>query len=327
MKHTELLILSLLFLPQFTTAQSLLVGRVVDAETGETLPFAKVMMADNHGTLSNRDGDFSIMGTADDVLTVSYIGYEKETVKATALPAIIRLKPLVAEMGEVVVLPQPKGDIMDSIRRKLHAEYVANWDKTSLYFFRAFTEREDSISDILEGFYDAFSAVNIGRPVIKSGQTRMFGKTDAKELLKTNFQRLFLLGPVIYEENFWTRTLQPLGESDEFKKVYDANFITMYTEEGQKIYKIRFLFNGWAPKDWQSLDSRNTLCGCRNIRPATFRRRGTGHAPDTRWRSQGDETNVSRGLLARTGLYRSDPYFFRRRHPRTLPPLPALQGR
>ena len=245
-------VLFLLFscLAQMIFAQTLLQGRVTDAETGEALPFAKVMSSGRHGTLANKHGDFSIMGTEDDTLTISYIGYEKKSVKAVIMPATIRLKPLVKEMGELIVLPKPKGEILDSIRNKLRMEYIQNWDKTSIYFFRTFIERKDSTNEMIEGFYNAFSAVNIGRPVIISGQTLQFGITDNKPLLKTNLQRLFLLGPIIYEENFWNQALQPLGESEAMKKAYDSNFITMYDEKGQKIYKIKLLFNGWAPKEW-----------------------------------------------------------------------------
>ena len=99
MKHYSLLYL-LLTLSQLAASQTLLLGHVVDGETGEALPYARVQSS-MHVTLSNRVGDFGIYGAEDDTLTISYVGFRKMTVTGGQLPDTIRLKPMTTEMTGV----------------------------------------------------------------------------------------------------------------------------------------------------------------------------------------------------------------------------------
>ena len=58
-------------------------GRVVNAETGEALPFVSIYVRQGVGTMTNEEGEFSIVVNADDILQVSCMGYEKQQVKAS----------------------------------------------------------------------------------------------------------------------------------------------------------------------------------------------------------------------------------------------------
>ena len=74
---------SLLWLMLFTLyswAQEVFQSKVVDAETGEPLPYASIHISNGRGTLSNLDGYFSIEAGADDSLRISYIGYIMQTI-------------------------------------------------------------------------------------------------------------------------------------------------------------------------------------------------------------------------------------------------------
>ncbi|MEM1406929.1 MAG: carboxypeptidase-like regulatory domain-containing protein, partial [Bacteroidota bacterium] len=58
----------------------LIVGRVIDEATGESLPFATVSVKDkSDGTVTNPDGEFNLFLPAykpnEDTLVVSHIGY------------------------------------------------------------------------------------------------------------------------------------------------------------------------------------------------------------------------------------------------------------
>ena len=73
--------LGLCFAPLFTLAFPFR-GRVLDAETGEPLESAQVFLADlNLGTLSNRNGEFTLGGKLVGIhrLMVTYVGYETYT--------------------------------------------------------------------------------------------------------------------------------------------------------------------------------------------------------------------------------------------------------
>ena len=264
MKRHSLLYL-LLTLSQLAASQTLLQGHVVDGETGEALPYARVQSS-MHVTLSNRVGDFGIYGAEDDTLTISYVGFRKMTVTGGQLPDTIRLKPMTTEMTEVVILPQPREDILNLICEKLHEDYEAYKNETALYFFRAYTEQNDSACEVLEGFYDAFCTINIADMLMVSGKTYTPGQEGTKEYEKTNMQKLFFLGPVIFDEKFWKQTLQPLSEED-IRKAYDIDITPIRDEEDNRIYKIRFLYNGWLPSGWPG---RTLIQGMLYVDAATY---------------------------------------------------------
>ena len=82
------------------------VGAVVlDAETGEPLPYVSVYVSPTCGTISNYDGEFCLQCLPSDVLRISCIGYEKVSCKASELTATIHMKPLSNLLREVTVMP------------------------------------------------------------------------------------------------------------------------------------------------------------------------------------------------------------------------------
>ena len=71
----RLLLITLLFC-FFANAQQLTSSRVVDAETGEPLPYVSVYVSEGNGSITNMDGEFSVAAEPSDVLRISYAGYE-----------------------------------------------------------------------------------------------------------------------------------------------------------------------------------------------------------------------------------------------------------
>ena len=64
-------------------------GTVRDAETGETLPYASVLVIGTQiGAASNVDGYFVLLGVPADSLTlqVSYLGYQTALSRSTRVP-------------------------------------------------------------------------------------------------------------------------------------------------------------------------------------------------------------------------------------------------
>ena len=78
-------------------------GRVVDAKTGEALPYVSIYAGEGKGTLSNNDGAFKLTADANDMLKFSCVGYEKISFKANELPPVIKLKPYTTVLGEVTI--------------------------------------------------------------------------------------------------------------------------------------------------------------------------------------------------------------------------------
>ncbi|HBQ58056.1 MAG TPA: hypothetical protein DD671_00060, partial [Balneolaceae bacterium] len=132
MYRSSVLVLLLIFgigtLPAL--AQQKVSGKIVDAETGEPLPAAHVIIKDTYkGTISNQDGEFSLSVKEFPVtVVVRFLGFESQekTVNANSGPIDFILKPSVAQMGEIVVTGEdPATAIMkEVIRRK--QEWRAN---------------------------------------------------------------------------------------------------------------------------------------------------------------------------------------------------------
>ena len=85
-------------------------GTVRDAETGESLPYASVLVIGTQiGAASNVDGYFVLLGVPADSLTlqVSYLGYQTALVQIDARtldePLTVEMTPIATELDEVLV--------------------------------------------------------------------------------------------------------------------------------------------------------------------------------------------------------------------------------
>ncbi len=223
-------------------AQSIVSALIIDAQTNDILPYATIRSAHTgKGTLSNSDGVFIMKTTSDDTLTISFIGYERLTLPANKIPKMIRMKPMVTELVEVKVTPIPVADILKNLITSLDREFSEQEDSTSIYFFRTLTVLNDSIDEMLEGFYTARSAVNIREPSIISGQTKINGLFSKKALKRTNVHVTFGLGPQVHGINFWSSLTSPLKDTLVVFSRYDITAQSLHDETGRHIYKISLL--------------------------------------------------------------------------------------
>lgn len=106
-RTTQFYLLTLLFLLCTATtalAQRRVEGRVVDNETGETLPGVNLVTRNGTYAVTDEKGTYNLSITRGDSVTVSYVGYEPQTLPAFYLidHHEIRLKTG-AELREVVV--------------------------------------------------------------------------------------------------------------------------------------------------------------------------------------------------------------------------------
>ena len=92
MRNILLILSAILFSASAWTQELTLQGRVVDAQTGEVLPYATVYVSEGRGALTNADGEFILLVSSQDMLTFSHVGYEKLHIKASELPQVIKLK-------------------------------------------------------------------------------------------------------------------------------------------------------------------------------------------------------------------------------------------
>lgn len=140
------ILLSRLWAIDYGSQETIVVGDVYDAYTGEALPNVNIyIQGTTIGTMSNAEGMFLLRGYIDRqrTMVVSAVGYNTERVRIEEGQQVgidVALKEKVGNLGDVFVYPgaNPALPLMDNVRRhKQNNERVANLDQantlTALY--------------------------------------------------------------------------------------------------------------------------------------------------------------------------------------------------
>ena len=258
------------FLPLFAFCEELtLHGRVVDAETGEPLPYVNIRVGKSIGTLTNIEGSFKLLTDENDVLSFSFVGYERLSLKADQMPDVIRLKPYTVKMKEVTVLPLDKEDILKRVIENLRSDYKTGSKWTRKYFFRALME-QDSVSYIAEAFMEAFSVMNVRSAQIISGLQGYDKESGKKPMFihASNIHQLIEVAPRTSNSSFWKPLIKPFSHYETLKGFYKVKMQTLYDAEGQAL--LRFDFT-WS-KDLLPMDyNRRNITGTAYVDAETCR--------------------------------------------------------
>lgn len=207
-----LLFLILLLAALLRAQERAVTARIVDAETGEGLPFAKIYVSPEKGTMTNDEGDFLLTVVPTDTLRITFIGYEKQHLAAGKLPSVIRLRRLAYTMTEVTVMGD---DLMERIEKRLHRIYKKNRKRKNRYFMRQ-TNVLGIEPQMVEAYIEAKSAVNLRDISFLSGRHFKEGKkvvehdfegfdeADEADMMQfSNAHLLLSLGPLVMDELTW----------------------------------------------------------------------------------------------------------------------------
>ena len=199
MKRLSFLLGLLLCLP--VAAQQVYRARVADGRTGETLPMARIYISQHNCTLSNDEGDFSIQARAEDVMEISYMGYETQRWRAGKLPSLIRMMPMTNVMGEVEVEAVPVKKILLKLIRKLNAENHSYASGKSEYFYRM-TNIGTRQKSVIEAFVRAYSTINLNSGQVLNGRVFLQDSTlgwyeGMPDFLQLYQHDIFELGPEV----------------------------------------------------------------------------------------------------------------------------------
>ncbi|SMO82852.1 DUF5686 and carboxypeptidase-like regulatory domain-containing protein [Gracilimonas mengyeensis] len=245
MQKAAFLILTLLLIvPLQSRAQQTIEGTVLDAETGETLPSAHVIIKDTYkGTITNQDGEFRLMvPSLPATIVVRFIGFQSKEVTITAQaqsPIEIKLEPSVADMGEIVVSGEdPAIAIMkEVIRRKKIWRADLKTYKAEAYT-RQQIKNDTSIVSISESISEAYWHHEKGhREVLRSKRQTANLEQEA------NFAGVSYL-PNFYDDNLDIAGFNMVGVTHP-----DAlKFYTFYLEDilsldGQVVYELSVTSN------------------------------------------------------------------------------------
>jgi len=244
-------------------------GRVVDAETGEPLPYVNIRAGEGKATLTNIEGDFKFQIEPEDLVTFSFVGYRKMIQRAREVTDVVWLKPYSVQMQEVTVLPMGEEDLLNRIIENLKEDYKKGSKWTRNYFFRALME-EDSVSYIAEAFMDAFSVVNIRSAEIISGLQGYDRESGKKPMYihGSNIHKLIEVGPKTYGSSFWKPVVKPLAHIETLKDFYKVRIQNLHDEEGQALFRFDFT---WS-KDLLPMDyNRRHITGTAYVDAETLR--------------------------------------------------------
>ncbi|MBR3512908.1 MAG: carboxypeptidase-like regulatory domain-containing protein [Bacteroidaceae bacterium] len=241
-------ILILLLLCAFpAAAQQDFSSRVVDADSREPLPFAKVMTKSGAGVLTNYEGNFHIQASASDTLHISLIGYNPFSIVAGNLPKTVRLKVQSQLLREVTVTPiQP---FLVRASKKLAKEFAKHENQTSTFFLRM---RQDYFQDsltwaglkrqMIEAFLSGQSAVNLRSPKVITGYRSGY----APERLRGNAYQLIQIGAMVLGDGSdvagegIVTPLHPKASAKYYDQYYDIHETRVLGQHGQNLRRIRF---------------------------------------------------------------------------------------
>jgi hypothetical protein len=118
-------------------------GKVIDSKTGESIPYANIVVDNTKSLISNADGFFSVSENNTDessILEVSYLGYVNSRMTLAQLKNqqnIIRLEPGILELNDVDV-SNSKPDaysIITTVKKNLEQNYKSQYDASKEVLF------------------------------------------------------------------------------------------------------------------------------------------------------------------------------------------------
>lgn len=217
-------------------------GTVVDAETGETLPAATVLIEDGRrGTITNSEGHFSFNSdTLPVTFSVRYIGYNTVTVTAdtdSEFPLRIELEPSRTELDEIVVTDRDPGlSIMERVieRKKLWRQELENYRVDA--YTRQTLSSDTAIVSITESRSEAFWDRNFGHREIQKSRRQTSNLADDQ-----NFAGVRYL-PNFYDDDVEIAGYRLVGITHpDALRYYRFRLLDTSQMDGVPVYKIEVI--------------------------------------------------------------------------------------
>ncbi len=244
---------------------------VVDAETGEALPYVSVYAKlKNGGTLTNEEGYFRIATIQNDTLVFTCMGYEPLRLCAKDIGEKIKMVLVSNILQEVSV----KGS--DALLQKIATTWGHNYrekkQEKRQYFMRQ-TNRIDGETQMVEAYLNAHSVISVNRLSFLAGRhykgQDSSNDDDSGLLWFSNLHHLLSLSPMVKNEAWNSVLVTPFNplpgavKGYGYKKRYKADTERLKDTEGNEIIKIIFKKDNIKPDDI-------ILCGNLYVDAATY---------------------------------------------------------
>ena len=170
---------------QAAVCQQLIEGKIVDAETGQPIPFASIgVVGTSKGTSSNLSGQFTLTITGSASLKITCVGYESKEINSTSNVLLIQLTPSTTQLSQVVIFNKPVN--AEKIAYKAFANIRKNYsDKPFLqkFFYRHYCKDDSVYGRLIEAFVDVWKEKGYRSLQHKAGDDEQIRVTQIRRSL------------------------------------------------------------------------------------------------------------------------------------------------
>ena len=208
---------------------------MVDAKSGEPLPYVCIYVTEGKGAWTNDEGDAILQIEDGEQVKISCVGYKTLLLKKSELTNIIKLTPLTREMQEVSV--ETDEVLLERVAKKLNKEANRNSGYRVPFFSRISMQAQNK-SEMVECFLEAGSVGAIRLLKLFSGLYYSLSSEGASEssLQTTDIHHIFYLGPTTENDQFWKGyegPLHPGVTSGWLKRNYHLSSEIYNDEDGE----------------------------------------------------------------------------------------------
>ena len=216
---------------------------VVDAETGEEMPFASITVVGGRhlSTITNAEGWFRITVQKGERLQFTYAGYKSVTLTPKAVGRKVKLEPATLMVRGVEVRALP----LKEIRKETVRQQKKYRKKTADFFYRQTAFVDSVCYEYVEAFLSGHSAVALSELKLNNGRyAGIIPDTTAQQILQF-YKNFFTFSQIELATN--KSQLDPRNDVmplyEKATKLYNIDY-DILSDSTSCIYVIRF-----QPKD------------------------------------------------------------------------------
>lgn len=198
---------------------------------------ASISVNGNIHTISNDLGQFCVTGDEDDVVKISYIGYESRTFSLKTMPSVIKMKQCPIVLDEVAVIPLDR--IIKTVMARNFDEINVCKERKSNFFYRQTTSTSGETNEFVEAFFEGKCAFAMRDVRLINGRYACLQSDSSHFYSNVN--------------NYWDYSrISPISKkvvkgsvilpfTPQYKKLYTAEYSIVTDNEGARLYKITML--------------------------------------------------------------------------------------
>lgn len=237
--------------------QGIIEGKIVDAETGEPIPFASIgIMGTSKGTSSNLNGQFTLTTTGPASLKITCVGYESKEINSTSNVLLIQLKPSATQLSQVVIFNKPVN--AEKIAYKAFVNIRKNYiDRPFLqkFFYRHYCKDDSVYGRLIEAFVDVWKEKGYRTLQHKAGDEEQIRVTQIRRSLDNtkmaqghepiSVKNILQADVVGYQTSQKSKHVSFYTDVSNLKTDFESyifEFKGITTYDGEDVYQINYTY-------------------------------------------------------------------------------------